>query len=111
MDGIKIKFSTNNKTKDKYFIVSKEDAERVKGHKWYLDKSGGGHLMVTRNAKTLDRFLGYPTKVKLHRYVLKVFDKKKIVDHINQDPLDNRRCNLRIVDHKTNMNNRKDNVK
>lgn len=30
------------------------------------------------------------------------------VDHINHDSLDNRRCNLRVVTHKQNLNNRID---
>lgn len=36
-------------------------------------------------------------KVKLlHRYLLN-YDRKDVIDHINNNPLDNRKCNLRIV--------------
>lgn len=42
----------------------------------------------------------------LHRFILDA-QEGQIVDHINRDPLDNRRSNLRIVDRKTNNRNSK----
>lgn len=41
----------------------------------------------------------------LHRLVVGavVDNKKKVVDHINRNPLDNRRCNLRLVCESTNV--------
>jgi hypothetical protein len=44
--------------------------------------------------------------VLLHR-VLLAAERGQIVDHINGDGLDNRRCNLRFATHSQNMANRK----
>ena len=45
-------------------------------------------------------------KFYMHREVVNAND-GDIVDHINRDTLDNRRCNLRICDHAGNMANSK----
>lgn len=41
------------------------------------------------------------------RILLNIEDKTKIAEHINGNPLDNRRCNLRICDQGKNTKNRK----
>lgn len=43
--------------------------------------------------------------IKLHRLLVPVKDGQQI-DHINGDPTDNRKCNLRITDSFTNAQNR-----
>jgi hypothetical protein len=46
-------------------------------------------------------------RVQMHRFILDLTqDDKRIVDHINHNRLDNRRCNLRIVTHAENCANR-----
>ena len=59
-------------------------------HKWYLGNNG--YVMSRINKKL---FL-------LHRFLLKP-KRGELVDHINRDRMDNRMCNLRIVDN--NLNN------
>lgn len=42
----------------------------------------------------------------IHRIIIGDIPKGKEIDHINRDKLDNRKSNLRIVNHKENCNNR-----
>lgn len=44
--------------------------------------------------------------VYLHRLILQVTDRNLFVDHISGNTLDNRRCNLRVVDKRTSSYNR-----
>lgn len=48
---------------------------------------------------------GKSKKIALHRYLLDP-PKNLVVDHINHDPLDNRRCNLRILTNAQNCQNK-----
>ena len=45
-------------------------------------------------------------KIYLHRYIMRARDGQK-VDHRNNDPLDNRKVNLRFATHQQNMFNKK----
>ena len=65
------------------------DIQRVGRHRWYL-KNGYAH-----NSKF---------NVSLHRFIMNPPD-NMVVDHINRNPLDNRRCNLRICTHTENTRN------
>lgn len=78
------------------FKVSKADINRVSQYKWQLDKSTG--YWYTYNKKT-------KSKMYLHRFIVNC-PKGKVVDHINHDKNDNRRCNLRICTQKENLRNR-----
>jgi hypothetical protein len=73
-----------------------EDIYKQYGHlKWHL--SSTGYAVRRSNNKT----------VRLHRLVVNA-PVEKIVDHINHDPLDNRRANLRICTQSENMRNKTD---
>lgn len=48
---------------------------------------------------------GKRTKIYLHRFLMNA-KKGYDVDHLNHDPLDNRKCNLRVCTHKENTQNR-----
>lgn len=90
-------------------IIDHQDYDRVSQHPWcvqqYKDKTGHGRSKVYAKC-TINR-----TQVTLHRFILNA-TKGTIIDHINGDPLDNRRSNLRITDRKGNAANRpKDRVK
>lgn len=62
------------------------DLLEIEKHKWYLTKCG---YVATR----IKRKHFY-----LHRFILKPHY-RKLVDHINHNPLDNRRVNLRLVNY------------
>jgi hypothetical protein len=69
--------------------------------KWCSNKSGTGGCPYAVARRACDRRL-----VKLHR-ILSGAAPGLVVDHINHDPLDNRRCNLRVVTQAENVRNRK----
>ena len=99
----KIKLSGNNEL---YALVDDEDYDRLCEWKWQLDKRG----YARRNAskKGLDGVIRWKT-VLMHRAVLGVEynDASELcVDHINGNPLDNRKENLRIVNYSENASNR-----
>lgn len=83
---------------DTFMICDLEDWERLKGFTWGLGKSGGypsTNVYVDKKHKV----------VKFHQIVM---GQKEgyLVDHINRNPLDNRKENLRFVVASGNMINK-----
>lgn len=75
-------------------IIDKEDYEKIKGYLWYTSKG-----------YALTHFKG--TTLKIHRIILNIGE-GMVVDHINGNPLDNRKANLRIcTQHQNAMNVKK----
>jgi hypothetical protein len=70
------------------FLFDKEDFDKIKGTRW--SKDGKGYISNHND--------------KLHRIVTGC-PAGKVVDHINHNKRDNRKCNLRICDTKDNMKN------
>lgn len=79
-------------------IVDDEDFEEINKYKWYA-KNGGQSAVrdVVRQGKK--------TTIYMHRALLNP-PKDFFVDHINRNPLDNRRSNLRLANKSQNMCNR-----
>lgn len=86
---------------DAYTIVDDDVYEWASKLKWHLSAKG----YVTRSKMVFDPVLGKKVQKagRLHREILG--EPKEIIDHINRDPLDNRRENLRIVTQSQNMMN------
>ncbi len=82
-------------------LVDDEDLERVLaiGRPWYI--STGGYVKAdTRRTRAK---IGKQTY--LHRLIMDA-QQNEVVDHINRDPKDNRKSNLRIGNHSENCLNR-----
>lgn len=78
-------------TKGKTFIVDKSDLDIVQKYHWHISKNG----YVVRNSD----------KKPLHKILIPT-DERHVVDHINQNRLDNRRCNLRVTSYSVNGYNK-----
>lgn len=70
--------------KGEEILIDAEDFEKVRRYSWCISKTG--YPVANISGKV----------TKLHRYLLGLTNPKIIVDHINRNTLDNRKCNLRI---------------
>ena len=78
------------------FIFDEEDLELVKSRRWRIV---GGYVSATPVGEETGKIL-------LHRLIVSAED-DDIVDHIDRDPSNNRRSNLRLADKYDNMHNMK----
>lgn len=76
--------------------VDVEDVDKVKAHRWHLSKHGYVECNKIDDTRS----------VKLHRFVLDVWDKDVHIDHIEHDKTDNRKDKLRICTNQENSRNK-----
>lgn len=101
-----------SKTHGRFVILyDSVDEEKVNKHTWHIVKAHNGQFYVNTHVPHPDG--GYEknrpgtkrkTLLQFHRYILNA-PKGKVVDHINGNPLDNRKKNLRLVTHRQNSQN------
>lgn len=89
----------NNGEKTK---VDDDDYKKYCGFKWTASKDKSGDYRPVRRIN-----LGYKKSklIQLHRMIIGA-KRGQIVDHINRDTLDNRKCNLRLCNKSQNGMNR-----
>lgn len=76
-------------------LVDEQDFERVNQYRWNCMNHGAAQARIGTE------------RVQMHRFILGLSkDDKTVVDHINHNRLDNRRCNLRVGTHADNSANR-----
>ncbi len=80
-------------------LISDQDAKRVEGVTWY--KNGRGYVEAYYRHKK-----GSYGRLLLHRFLMNPAE-HLVVDHINGDPLDNRRENLRVCTPAENSRNKR----
>lgn len=86
----------------KYALVDDEDYELVSQYRWHL--SSGGYVRTAVNAETRaeaasqGRSWRRQERIFMHRLIMQLDDAKGLsVDHIDRNPLNNQRSNLRIA--------------
>lgn len=76
-------------------ILDLQDKPLVENHKWYLDNSGYATTRISRNKQ-----------MRMHNILIPRENGKEI-DHVDRNPLNNKRSNLRLCSHMENMWNAK----
>lgn len=98
-DIVKIVLRDKYQNVNGYCIIDKEDYEKIKDFKWYLVNQG------YCTTKSIQKEHG----IRIHSVLMSdnymELTNNILHDHINQDKLDNRKCNLRTVtQHQNTMN-------
>lgn len=86
-------------------LIDDEDLSLAADRTWRLTRRANGDEGYVTGAF---RDQGRKTTKPIHRVIMQPTG-DAVVDHINGNRLDNRRCNLRICTHKQNMRNRRPN--
>jgi len=87
--------------KGKFALVDDKDYETLSVYKWYITPAG-----YASRHQTKEEYGKNPRKtVFMHRYIAEA-RKGEITDHVNGNPLDNRRENLRVCTTQQNIFNR-----
>ena len=89
----------NTRNVEVFSKIDKDDYPQVSAHKWSL-AIHSNDIRVVANERGMDR-------IGLHQFILNNNDKNNVIDHINRNPLDNRKENLRIVSRSINSTNAK----
>jgi len=91
-------------TQGKYALVDDNDYDRLIKRKWFAHKTKGGLWYVESWKRKGDR--DKTLVLYMHRTVMRYFGRKFVIDHINNNGLDNRKLNLRKVTVRQNLLNR-----
>lgn len=86
--------------------IDDADAEIVAGHKWFAATcKSSGRTYAARGVRELGDNGKHKVRIIfMHRELMKP-PGRMVVDHINFDGLDNRRCNMRLATHAQNCLN------
>jgi hypothetical protein len=96
-------------TKGMKTIVDEEDYDWLRKYRWSASadaKHKGTHRAKTTLYKKMDDGFTWRRSEHMHRMIMGA-KRGEIVDHVNGDPLDNRRSNLRLATHAENCQNGK----
>lgn len=91
-------------TRGQYALVNYRDYRRLMKHTWYARWDPG--IRGFRAVRSEHGENGEQHTVYMHREILNAQPGRQ-VDHVNHDPLDNRRCNLRLCSGSNNQHNQR----
>ena len=80
-------------------LIDLDDVEQCKQYKWHMRARNYVTATIPNGTKCST------TKIHLHRLIAGCDKSNIVIDHINRNPLDNRKANLRIVSQQTNTTN------
>lgn len=80
-------------------IIDLDDVEKCKPYKWHMRLHNYVIATIPNGTKSSNE------KVHLHRLITGYDGAEYVVDHINRNPLDNRKANLRVVPQSVNAAN------
>jgi len=90
-------------TQGQYAIVDSDDYERLSAKIWSADRNKVGAYRASRR---IGGTMRGGIVVLMHREVMGIgYGDPRIIDHINGNPLDNRKANLRFATKATNAHN------
>lgn len=94
-------------TGNQVILLDDEDYERINslGYKFKLCRDHSVKLNIKYYVYIKEPISGCSRGILLHRWLTNC-PEDKVVDHINGNPLDNRKCNLRVCTQKENSNNK-----
>ena len=81
----------------KVFLIDIEDVEKIQKYTWRLYYRKGANFYAVAHLNKNDN-------IRLHRYITNC-PSDLVVDHINHNTLDNRKCNLRVCSQRANTLN------
>jgi len=96
-------------THGKVALVDDVFADQVSGYRWYLDVAGSNRFYARRNYYRVN---GKHFQERMHRLIMSLYLGRDLasseeIDHINNNGLDNRVENLRIVTRRQNNANQR----
>lgn len=104
-DTCKVYFNDKQGNIYGHFIIDTEDYEKIKDYKWFSKEKGVGHVLSS-NIYNISK----STHVRVHNIIMGIDVTHKgeyVIDHIDNNPLNNRKCNLRRTsDSQNGMNKR-----
>lgn len=93
-DYVEIELWYKGEVWHEHALIDKCDYDKVKQYRWHLEKVNENLYYVTSHIEK--------KSIRLHKLIL---ENAEVVDHINHNGLDNRRCNLRACSAKENSRN------
>lgn len=91
-------------TRGQFSLIDTEDVEELSGYNWFANWSRFTLSFYAVRQETIGK--GKQRSKSIHASLLRV-PKGKLVDHVNRNSLDNRRCNLRSATVSENALNRR----
>lgn len=94
-----------------FALVDDDDYEFLNQWKWYARKDRHNYYALRNDYKRLDAGVYYQKTIFMHRLIMAVSESHILVDHRDNDGLNNQKNNLRICTHQENSMNKKKRVK